>query len=169
MNNYLALCEILYHWIMGSNPAKNNGDKDLSFRIEHHEENKIELIFGYLTAGQADGFLSIDEHFPKQAENHVEFTNTGYAFDINDALAIKYILYTLAEKYILWENGGEDTDGNKTQNWGSEDYYKEDIKDPRYTSTYYLIKMIDKKIKCKMSWKDFQKQKMLDSFATESV
>jgi hypothetical protein len=36
MNNYLALCEILYYWIMG-----DNGDRNLSFKIVHPEKQKL--------------------------------------------------------------------------------------------------------------------------------
>ena len=158
MKNYLALCEILHYWIMGKDGDKD-GDKNLMFRIGHHKKNKIELSFLY----EVGELLDIDEHFSKQAKNHVEFTKQGYAFDVNDSFAVKYVLYALAEKYILWEHGGEDLDGNKIKNWEDKNY-KEDLKDPSATMTYDCIKMINRKFKCKMSWSDFQKQKMLDSF-----
>jgi hypothetical protein len=167
MNNYLALCEILYNLIMGE-----NGDRNLSFKIVHPEvpgvssddnKNKVEIHLMY----EVHEFLNIDDHFSEKSKDHVEFKGRGYAFDINDPFAVKHFLYALAEKYILWEDGGEDEYGNKTENWASEDYYKEDLKDPRNTSTYRMIKMINRKIRCKMSWKDFQNQKLLNSFVNK--
>ena len=171
MNNYLALCEILYYWIMG-----DNGDRNLSFKIVHPEghgvspkdnKNKVEIHLIYFVKFYEAGELNIDDHFSEKSKDHVEFKGRGYAFDVNDPFAVKHFLYALAEKYILWENGGEDEYGNKTKNWRSEDWYKEDLKDPRHTSTYSIIKMINRKIRCKMSWSDFQKQKLLDSFVNK--
>lgn len=131
------------------------------------EEYRLRLIYDEQHGRSIQEILTLDAHFRKEQHKEEYIDEYDFTFKSDDLLKVKNIMFMIIERYIWWENGGDETNRKKSITFEDEGYL-ESLEDLSLTSFEKEVEWIETQIPISYTpfcWKKFQNMRKLDTFA----